>query len=111
MATASQHEHDAANHGTLKSYIIGFILSIGLTILPYFAVTSNLVSGLWLWIVLICTAIAQLVVQLVFFLHLNNSPSQRWHLISFIFTFLIVAILVAGSLWIMWNLNYNMMDR
>jgi len=45
----------------------------------------------------------------VCFLHMNTSSEDRWNLVAFVFTVLIIAILVVGSIWIMWNLNYNMM--
>ncbi|MBE8365690.1 cytochrome o ubiquinol oxidase subunit IV, partial [Leptospira borgpetersenii serovar Balcanica] len=46
---------------------------------------------------------------LVCFLHMNASSEERWNLVAFVFTLLIIAIVVVGSIWIMWNLNYNMM--
>jgi cytochrome o ubiquinol oxidase operon protein cyoD len=53
-------------------------------------------------------ALLQILVQLVYFLHMNSSSEGSWNLIAFIFTVLIVAILVVGSLWIMFHLNTNM---
>ncbi|MBI5798725.1 MAG: cytochrome C oxidase subunit IV family protein, partial [Candidatus Yonathbacteria bacterium] len=53
-------------------------------------------------------ALAQLLIQVVFFLHLHKKSKPHWNLIVFIFTFFIVAVLVVGSLWVMYNLNYNM---
>jgi cytochrome o ubiquinol oxidase operon protein cyoD len=55
------------------------------------------------------TAIAQVLVQLVFFLHLNGSEQQRWDSIAFIYTILTIAILLIGSVWVMTNLHANMM--
>lgn len=54
-------------------------------------------------------AAAQMVIQLVFFLHLGNESSPKWNLAAFAFMLLMLGILVIGSLWIMNNLNYNMM--
>ena len=59
--------------------------------------------------VVIVTAVVQLLVHLVCFLHMNSSSEERWNLVAFIFTVLIIAIVVVGSIWIMWNLNHNMM--
>ena len=46
---------------------------------------------------------------LVYFLHMNSKSDEGWNLTAFIFTVIIIAIVVVGSIWIMWNLNYNMM--
>ena len=116
---ATHHNSGAANanivteagHGTLKSYLIGFILSIVLTIVPYHIVVNHVFTGDTLVVAVVLLAFLQLLVQLIFFLHLSAAPTQRWNLMTFIFAVLIVAILVVGSLWIMWNLNYNMMDH
>ena len=54
-------------------------------------------------------AVAQLLVQLVLFLHLGTSPDQRSNVAIFLFTGLIIFIVVAGSLWVMHNANVNMM--
>ncbi len=106
------HEVASAGHGTLKSYIIGFILSIALTIIPYYLVVSHAALPEHTIIVsIVLIGVIQLLVQLIFFLHLGLSPSQRWNLMTFVFTVLIVGILVVGSLWIMYNLDYNMMDH
>ena len=106
-----QVRHSGGSHGTLQSYIIGFILSIILTIIPYLAVVRHMLTGAALVIMVVLTAVGQLFVQLIFFLHLSTEPEQRSNVLTFAFTVLILAILVIGSLWIMWNLNYNMMDH
>ncbi|AHB71410.1 hypothetical protein P262_04274 [Cronobacter malonaticus] len=59
--------------------------------------------------VVVATAVVQILVHLVCFLHMNASSEERWNLVAFVFTLLIIAIVVVGSIWIMWNLNYNMM--
>ncbi len=60
-------------------------------------------------VVLLVMAVIQVLVHLVCFLHMNTSSEEGWNLMAFIFTVIIIAILVVGSIWIMWNLNYNMM--
>ncbi|MCX8514110.1 MAG: cytochrome o ubiquinol oxidase subunit [Pseudomonadota bacterium] len=99
------------DHGTFKSYIVGFILSIVLTIVPYYLVVQHALKTETTFILVVLLAIAQLFVQLYFFLHLSTKQSQRWNLMTFLFTCLVLFILVAGSLWIMWNMNYNMMEH
>jgi cytochrome o ubiquinol oxidase operon protein cyoD len=105
--------HDINNidksHGTYKSYILGFTLSILLTLGSYFIVTMDNFSPVTAHIGLALLAFLQLIVQLVFFLHLTVESKPRWNLTSFFFTVIITFILVGGSLWVMYNLNYNMM--
>ena len=109
-----EHNHNAtaeSNPATVKSYLIGFVLSVILTIIPFAMVmkgawsTSAILAGISL------AALVQIVVQLYFFLHLDSSLGQRWNLLTFILTAIIVVLLVGGSLWIMYNLNVRMMDH
>lgn len=97
------------SHGSLKSYIIGFIGSILLTIIPFYLAMTNKVNSHILIGTIIITAILQLLIQLICFLHLNHESHPRWNLTAFIFTMAIVVFIVAASIWIMWNLDYNMM--
>lgn len=92
----------------LKSYIVGFALSVILTLSAYFAVIDNLLKGDILIATIFVIAIAQLIVQLVFFLHLGQESKPRWNLVIFISTIGLVFIIVIGSIWIMNHLNYNM---
>lgn len=98
-----------SGHGTYKSYIIGFILSILLTILPYLIVVNHLLVHNYIIISVVILGVMQLLVQLIFFLHLSSESKPRWNLLAFLFTVLVVAILVIGAIWIMNNLDYNMM--
>lgn len=90
-------------------YVIGFILSIALTLTAYAVVTSRAVMGVWLMITLAALALTQVVVQLIFFLHLGNEPKPRWKLAAFLSMLVVLVIIVGGSLWIMYHLDYNMM--
>lgn len=108
MSHASHLPNDVA-HGSVKSYVTGFVLSVILTLIPFAVVmTGDLGHGAIIAIIVV-TAIAQILVQLVYFLHMNTSSEGSWNLLSFVFTVLIIAIVVVGSLWIMYNLNVNMM--
>jgi cytochrome o ubiquinol oxidase subunit IV len=100
--------HETA-HGTLGSYITGFALSVLFTLAPYYLVVNNVVTGPTL-VLLIGFALLQLLVQLVFFLHLGRESKPRWNAMLLLFAALVVIIVVVGSLWIMNNLNYNMMS-
>lgn len=90
---------------TYKTYITGFILSLALTLAAYFAVVWQAPVTLW---VIIALAMIQLIVQMVFFLHLGQGEDGHWNLTVFFSTVAIILILVAGSIWIMNHLNYNM---
>lgn len=95
---------------TLTKYIIGFVLSLILTLTAYFLVVEEVVSGLTLFAALGALAFIQMVVQLAYFLHLGEEVGPRYKLASFIFMGGILLIVVVGSVWIMNNLNYNMME-
>jgi cytochrome o ubiquinol oxidase subunit IV len=98
-----------------RSYIIGYALSVVLTIAAFAAVGIHLSThhqtptDQILMMLLVVFAITQLIVQVVFFLHLGKEPKPRLNLMSFLFMILIVVIIVFGSLWIMKNLNYHML--
>ncbi|MFN8769995.1 MAG: cytochrome o ubiquinol oxidase subunit IV [Neisseriaceae bacterium] len=100
-----------SGHGSTKSYIIGFVLSIILTLIPYYLVVNHTLGVEITHIIILTFAILQLLVQVVFFLHLNSESGPKWNLLAFIFTLVVLVILVFGSIWIMNNLDYNMMDH
>ena len=93
---------------TVRTLVAGFILALSLTLLAYFVVVNHWFMGAWLMAAIVCLAIAQLVVQLVFFLHLGREEKPRWNLIAFFFMATFLLVILGGSLWIMYNLNYNM---
>lgn len=95
--------------GSPASYMTGYVLSIIFTIVPYLLVVNDVLTGWGLYLMLAGFAIVQLFVQLVFFLHLGRESKPRWNLLVFLFSVLVVVILVFGSLWIMKNLNYHSM--
>lgn len=101
--------HSDNSHGTYKSYIIGFALSIALTLASYFIVTLHNFSVQQTYISITILGVAQLLVQLIFFLHLTSETKPRWNMMSFVFTAIMTFLLAAGSLWVMYNLNNNMM--
>jgi len=98
-----------SSHDALYSYITGFLLSVFLTIIPYVMVTEQMFGRNSLLYGITFFAVAQLCVQVIFFLHLPTKEKPYWNVIVFFYTLLIVAFLVIGSLWIMYNLNMNMM--
>lgn len=94
--------------GSIASYTVGFLLSIGLTIDAYSLVNKHIYAGWKLVYAIVALAIVQLFVQMFCFLHLGRGPNKRWNLLSFGLMLVIVLIVVIGSLWIMHNLNYRM---
>lgn len=105
------HDHNSAgaSHGNTKQYTIGFILSVILTVIPFGMVMAGGFGRGIVMAVITITAVAQVLVQLVYFLHMNSSSEQRWNVIAFIYTVLCIAVLLVGSVWIMNYLHYNMM--
>jgi cytochrome o ubiquinol oxidase subunit IV len=95
--------------GTFKSYVIGFISSILLTLLSYFFVVENILEGWTLILTIVGFGLIQVIVQLVFFLHLGTDPKHYWNLYLFLFMVLVLVIVVIGTLWIMYNLDYRIM--
>ncbi|TWI53346.1 cytochrome o ubiquinol oxidase operon protein cyoD [Pseudomonas duriflava] len=101
--------HAGSSHGSTKSYIIGFILSVILTVIPFGLVMYPTLSESATLIVIWVMAIVQIFVHLGFFLHMNTSSEQRWNVVAFAFTILITVIVVAGSLWIIHGMHSNML--
>ncbi|HWZ47902.1 MAG TPA: cytochrome o ubiquinol oxidase subunit IV [Herbaspirillum sp.] len=109
---ASSHDHGhahAAAHGSVKSYVIGFGLSIILTLASFGVVMTGIVPHSMMLAAIVALCVAQLVVQLVYFLHIGAAREQRQNTAIFLCTALLIAIVVAGSLWVMHNANVNMM--
>lgn len=100
--------------GTLKAYIIGFIVSLALTLAAAWLVAAH-GSGAAAYPedvligVILALAFVQLIIQLLFFMHLGAEEGPRWKLAVFLSTAGIIVIIIAGAIWIMGHLNYNMM--
>lgn len=91
-------------------YTYAFVIAAALTFIAYSLVTGKLLEGSWLAAALLAAAAAQLYVQSRYFLHLDDDTQKpKWRLASYLFTWFTLLIIVVGSLWIMNNLNYNMM--
>ncbi|MGY0791574.1 cytochrome o ubiquinol oxidase subunit IV [Azospirillum argentinense] len=102
-------EHEGA-HGTLGSYLIGFILSVILTVIPFWLVMDGTILDKNMTaMAIMALAAVQVVVHMIFFLHMNGRAEGGWTMLSLIFTIIVVVIMLAGSLWVMYHLNTNMM--
>lgn len=109
MTEHKNTNQSGASHGNFITYTIGFVLSVGLTLAAYYVVVNDVFARRELVAAIVGLAVAQLLVQLFFFLHLGKESKPRWNLIVFMFMLMVVGIVVIGSLWIMDNLDYNMM--
>ena len=103
------HHGDDHDHGSFKSYMIGFLLSVVLTAIPFWLVMTEALAPQTTGLVITAFAVVQIVVHMIFFLHMNHKSEGGWNMLALIFTLVIVVIAVAGSVWVMYHLNTNMM--
>ncbi|WP_439470211.1 cytochrome o ubiquinol oxidase subunit IV [Brevundimonas sp.] len=99
----------ADDHGSKRSYLIGFLLSVILTAIPFWLVMSGALPGPATAIIVVLLALVQIGVHTYYFLHVNTRSEGGWTLLAFVFTAILVVIVIAGSLWIMYHLHGNMM--
>jgi len=99
------------SHATEASYLRGFILSLILTAVAFAFALSGTLSTAGSMVMIAALAVAQILVHLRYFLHMNTSSEQRWNLTAFAFTVVMVAVIVGGTLWVMYNANTNMMPQ
>ena|ERR1700722_528196 len=90
---------------TLRSYFNGYILALILTFAAYLAVVNGAPHPI---VIIVSLAVIQLVVQLVYFLHISLRSKSRMQTSILVFALIGIGILLSGSLWIMYHLNYNM---
>lgn len=95
-------------HGTTQSYIIGFLLSLVFTAIPYYLVVNKSFSSTALLTTIMGFAVLQMSVQIYFFLHLGRGPKPLYNVVFFVSTIGIILVVVGGSIFIMNNLHYNM---
>ncbi|MDG5498404.1 cytochrome o ubiquinol oxidase subunit IV [Marinobacter sp. BGYM27] len=104
------HHDDHASHGSLKDYTIGFVLSVILTAIPFWLVMGDVIADPGVTaIVILAFAAVQIVVHMIYFLHMNTESEGGWNMLALIFTVMLVAITLIGSIWVMYHLNTNMM--
>ena len=117
--TEDRHHRDTVpgeerldGHATAEgvgAYLIGLGLATLLTVVSFFISGTTLVWGPSIPVALCVMAIAQMGVHLTFFLHITTGPDNVNNVMALAFGVLIVLLLIVGSLWIMMNLNHNMM--
>jgi len=105
VAPGEQHDNFLSE---ISSYLVGLLLALGLTATSFYVASSSLLWGPGIAVGLVVLAIAQMGVHLVFFLHITSGPDNTNNVLALAFGILIVFLIMAGSLWIMANLNANM---
>jgi cytochrome o ubiquinol oxidase subunit IV len=99
--------------GSIALRVVGYLTGLGLAILltatSFFVAGTDLVWQPSIPVALVVLAIAQMGVHLVFFLHITTGADNTNNVLALAFGVLIVILVMGGSLWIMANLNHNMM--
>ncbi|MEC7838794.1 MAG: cytochrome o ubiquinol oxidase subunit IV [Chlamydiota bacterium] len=108
-ADLSLEEMQKAWHGSIRSYVIGFIGSLILTGIAFTLVNEQYLQANTLIYTISALAFTQAIIQLIFFLNLGKEEDSHWEMVIFFFMVLVLLIIVLGSLWIMSDLEYRMM--
>ena len=108
-APGDEHLDGAGVANGTWGYIIGLALAAGLTAASFYFAGGKLIWAPAIPAALIALAIGQMGVHLVFFLHITTGPDNTNNVLALAFGVLIVFLLIAGSLWIMANLDHNML--
>ncbi len=110
VETVQTHHEGGEHRGSLKEYLTGFALAAILTAIPFWLVMEHEFSRSSATVVTILAfAAVQMVVHMVYFLHMNTRSEGGWTLLALLFTLMLVVIALSGSLWVMYHLNENMM--
>ncbi len=108
-AVHGAYGHSGA-HGSRGHFWIGSILAIVLTAIPFWLVMTGVLKDPQTTAILIFAfALIQIVVHVIYFLHLDTRSEGGWTLLAFLFTVVIVVVTIGGSIWVMYHLNTNMM--
>jgi len=107
-AQASHAEHEEA-HGSRRDYVTGFLLAAILTAIPFALVMTRALPDALTGVLVIGFAAVQIVVHMVYFLHMNTRSEDGWTMTALVFTVIVVGITISGSAWVLYNMNANMM--
>ena len=92
-----------------SDYVKFFIVALILTVIPFYLVWTKSSPDTITYAILFGCAFVQIFVHFKYFLHMETKTSDgRWNLVSLMFTAIVVLILIAGSVWIIYNMNVNM---
>ena len=107
---AHGEHHPGGAHGTFRSYMTGFVLSVILTAIPFWLVMGDVLGDtLRTSIVIMALAAVQIVVHMVYFLHMNTKSEGGWTFVALAFTLTLVVVTLVGSIWVMYHMDQNMM--
>ncbi|HEX7865704.1 MAG TPA: cytochrome o ubiquinol oxidase subunit IV [Variovorax sp.] len=106
------HDDGPVSHSTFKGYMTGFVLAVILTAIPFWLVMAKVFDKPnTTALVILAFAVVQIVVHMVYFLHMDAKSEGGWNMLALIFTLVLVVITLAGSLWVMYHMNTNMMPH
>ena len=105
----AQIDSIGASRGSFRSYATGFVLAIVLTVISFALLMSGPLPRSAILFGIVGAAIVQMLVHLHYFLHLDTSSAARWNVLALLFTLLIMALFIGGTVWIMYNLTYRTM--
>ncbi|MEM9229232.1 MAG: cytochrome o ubiquinol oxidase subunit IV [Pseudomonadota bacterium] len=98
------------SHGSYRAYVIGFALSVVLTVIPFWIVMGEATdSQLLALVVIFGMGAVQILVHVHYFLHVTVKAEEGWQAMSLVFTAILLVIVLAGSIWVMFHLHENMM--
>jgi len=104
------HDDGPVSHSTFKGYMTGFVLAVILTAIPFWLVMGKVIpSANTTSLIILGFAAVQIVVHMIYFLHMDAKSESGWNMLALIFTIVLVVITLAGSLWVMYHMNTNMM--
>ena len=107
-----EHEEEVGPHATLGGYLTGFVLSVFLTAVPFWLVMGKVFEkSSTTDIAILLIGAVHIVVNMIYFLHMNAKSEGGWNMLSLMFTLTLVVITLTGSLWVMFHLNSNMMPQ
>ena len=102
------HKTAKSAHGSTGSYIVGFILSLIFTIIPYYLVVNKVLTGNVLLAAILGFGVIQMFIQIFFFLHLGRGPKPLYNIVFFFGTASLIVVVIGASIFIMSNLYHNM---
>jgi cytochrome o ubiquinol oxidase operon protein cyoD len=108
-STGGDAEGESEFSGSFATYTVGLVFALLLTGASFIVSQTHLLWAPGVPAGLAVLAIAQMGVHLVFFIHISTGPDNTNNVLALAFGVLIVTLVIAGSLWIMANLNANMM--
>ncbi|HEY4068348.1 MAG TPA: cytochrome o ubiquinol oxidase subunit IV [Burkholderiaceae bacterium] len=102
--------HDDHPDSTFKGYMTGFVLAVILTAIPFYVVMGKVFGNpVVTAAVILAIGAVQIVVHMIYFLHMDGKAEGGWSMLALIFTLVLVVITLSGSMWVMYHLNHNMM--